>query len=87
MSKHGTFSFGYAIDKLMRGECDAIEIEWWPSTNAQPVIKWQKPDANSFMTEAYPYMEKYRQDGKLIRLPLMISPEMLNSKWYIVIND
>lgn len=77
--------FGDALNKLLDGETEAITRSDWYGSNASPVVKLQRPDENSKMTEPYLYMEKFRDSDISVRFPLDLSCEsILSDKWEVV---
>lgn len=79
-------NFGDAFKELSRHDKEyGITRSGWYGTDARPVVKIQRPDANSFMTEPYLYMEKYRADGKVMRFPVTLSCEaQMAEDWRLV---
>lgn len=76
------WSFGKALDALKDGKCEAITRTDWYGSNACPVVKLQRPDENSKMTEPYLYMEKVNSQDRIVRFPLDLSCEsILSDKW------
>ena len=83
-----TMSFGNALDYLKSGSSGQYVItrkDWYGSHSA-PVVKLQKPDINSKMTEPYLYMEKHGAAGNIVRFPLDLSCEsILADNWMMVL--
>lgn len=81
-------SFGQALAHLQSGEIGeerAISRLNWYGTSASPIVKLQRPDKHSKMTEQYLYMEK-RNGERTIRFPLDLSCEsILADDWTIIL--
>jgi len=87
MSKGMTFPEALGFLNKVPKEMGMSRINWY-GTAASPVIKIQRPDEYSFMTEPYYYMEKYNAHGKIIRFPVTLSPEsQLADDWVMVQNE
>jgi hypothetical protein len=71
--------YAAALMKVMDGEWRGMTRLGWHGTEASPSIRLQVPDSDSFMTEPYLYMHKYRADGKIVRFPVTSSPEAMNA--------
>ena len=79
-------TFGEAIEYLKKGDDGAAvtRLDWY-GTHAEPVVKLQRPDKHSKMTEPYLYMEK-GSDAKCNkkRFPLDLSCEsILSDEWVV----
>lgn len=77
------FDFSTALYRLKMGEI--VTRECWQNSYARPVVKLQKPDKNSKMTEPYLYMEKFGSDGELKRFPLDLSCESILAKDWVIV--
>jgi len=77
--------FGKALEYLQDGDdYSIITRSDWYGSKAKPIVKMQRPDKNSKMTEPYLYMEKI-VDGNIVKFPLDLSCEsILSDKWMIV---
>jgi hypothetical protein len=81
-------TFGEALKHLQSGELGeerAISRLGWYGTSASPIVKLQRPDKHSKMTEQYLYMEK-RDGERTVRFPLDLSCEsILAEDWAIML--
>lgn len=80
-------SFGQALEHLEgKGGGYQVTRKAWIGSKAAPLIKLQKPDDNSFMTEPYLYMEKFVDGKGTVRFPIDLSGESILAKdWQIII--
>lgn len=80
-------TFGQAMEHLAQeGGNYKVSREAWKNTESTPIIKLQRPDQNSKMTEAYLYMQKFVKGKGTIRFPINLSVEStLATDWYMVI--
>jgi hypothetical protein len=78
--------FHEAYEALKRGEAKAI-APCLPTKGPHAddtIIKLQRPDENSFMTEAYLYKETYNVYGKVSRYPFHVEAKHLALDWMII---
>ena len=86
--KTENMNFGEALEHLKQGDSGEYQVtkKGWYGSHANPLVKLQKPDENSKMTEPYLYMEKTGASGRSMRFPLDLSCEsILSEDWMIVI--
>jgi len=79
-------NFGQALEHLKNNDKNAaVTRSDWYGSAASPIVKLQKPDDKSFMSEPYLYMEKTDCNCKQVRFPLDLSCEsILSEKWEIL---
>ena len=82
--KKENLTFGEALEHLKKDSDNKVTRINWHGTSANPVVKLQRPDEHSKMTEPYLYMEKWNHTV-MVRFPLDLSCEsILAEDWAIV---